>query len=287
VIAGTPGYMAPEQVRGERVDGRADLGATLYEMLGGRRPFTGDGTIEVLHGILATDPPDIADVVPNIPPAVAAIVMRLRQKDPAARFQSAADLAWALEQARQRPRATATRGMEAMRPSRWPAERRLAWMAAIAALAILAAGALWPRARDEAVSAAAPLTPFVWPLPDGLALDSPPVPSPDGRRIVFAATSDDGRRHLWLKEGEALHAVVMSGTDDARQPFWKPDGQSVGFFARGMLMKVALDGGAPVELAPAADPRGAAWSHRQGVMPAAAPAEGQRCALPCQHRLPA
>ena len=101
VIVGTAGYMAPEQVKGEPVDGRADLfalGVMLYEMLGGRHPFKRASTFETLHAILTTDPPDVSTLNRNVSLPLARIVTRLLKKDREARFQSAVDLAWALEQ---------------------------------------------------------------------------------------------------------------------------------------------------------------------------------------------
>ena len=70
LVAGTAGYMAPEQVRGEAVDRRADifaLGAVLYEMLAGRRPFKGDSTLGTLDAVLTRQPPDLSDVNPADP----------------------------------------------------------------------------------------------------------------------------------------------------------------------------------------------------------------------------
>jgi eukaryotic-like serine/threonine-protein kinase len=63
LVLGTPGYMAPEQIRGQAVDGRADLfalGVVLYEMLSGQRAFAGESTVEALNAILKEDPPDLA-----------------------------------------------------------------------------------------------------------------------------------------------------------------------------------------------------------------------------------
>jgi len=99
LLFGTPGYMAPEQVRGEPVDHRADIfamGALLYEMLAGRRAFHGASAIETLNAILTTNPPPLAHEVTGIPPGLDVIVERCLEKDPDRRFQSAGDLEAAL-----------------------------------------------------------------------------------------------------------------------------------------------------------------------------------------------
>jgi serine/threonine protein kinase/Tol biopolymer transport system component len=101
-IAGTPPYMAPEQVRGEAVDGRSDifsLGAMLYEMLTGRRPFAGRSTIETLHAILTVDVAPVSHACATVPPALAHIVDRCLEKHPEKRFQNADELVVALEAA--------------------------------------------------------------------------------------------------------------------------------------------------------------------------------------------
>ena len=86
--------MAPEQVRGEVVDGRADifaLGAVLYEMLAGRRAFKGDSTLGTLDAVLTLQPPDLSDVSRDVPPALSHIVRRCLAKSPDDRFATAAD----------------------------------------------------------------------------------------------------------------------------------------------------------------------------------------------------
>ena len=100
LIAGTAGYMAPEQVRGEVVDRRADifaLGAVLYEMLAGRRAFKGDSTLGTLEAVLTRQPPDLSDVRREVPPALSPIVRRCLVKSPDDRFATVADLVSALE----------------------------------------------------------------------------------------------------------------------------------------------------------------------------------------------
>src|SRR5262249_53477469 len=95
-VLGTPGYMSPEQVRGEPVDARTDifsLGTVLYEMLAGAPAFPAKSLIESGHAILESDPPPLPEMVP---PSVELLVRRCLEKEPARRFQSAADLAFDL-----------------------------------------------------------------------------------------------------------------------------------------------------------------------------------------------
>ena len=95
MIVGTPAYMAPEQLVGEEIDGRADLyaaGVVIYECLVGRAPFQAPNAVALIGKVLTTEatPPAVAGV--DIPPAVSALVMRLLSKDPAARPANAVEL---------------------------------------------------------------------------------------------------------------------------------------------------------------------------------------------------
>jgi eukaryotic-like serine/threonine-protein kinase len=102
VVAGTVGYMAPEQARGGTVDGRADLfalGAVLYEMLAGCRPFTATSALGTLEASLTLPPPDLSVANPALTPSLTRIVERCLAKAAADRFTSAADLESALESA--------------------------------------------------------------------------------------------------------------------------------------------------------------------------------------------
>ena len=103
-ILGTAGYMAPEQVRGEAADARSDLfalGAILHELLTGKRAFAGASFVETGHAILNDEPAPLAALRPDVPPGLDAIVRRCLEKEPTQRFQSAADLAFALEALRE------------------------------------------------------------------------------------------------------------------------------------------------------------------------------------------
>jgi len=100
VVLGTLGYMAPEQLRGQAVDARADLfalGCVLYEMLSGQRAFARGTGPDCLAAILREEPPPLDGLAPQIPPALQAIVTRCLAKRPEDRFDSARDLALALE----------------------------------------------------------------------------------------------------------------------------------------------------------------------------------------------
>jgi len=91
IIAGTPGYMAPEQLRGERVDGRADLfavGCVLYQMLTGRQPFEGPTTASVIEKTLYTFPPDPSKVREDAPHTLDRVVARAMKKDPDDRYNN-------------------------------------------------------------------------------------------------------------------------------------------------------------------------------------------------------
>ncbi len=95
IARGTPLYMSPEQASGKAIDLRTDLwslGAVLYEMLAGRPPFLGDTQLHVMHAIVHEEPPGLREVLPDLPAEVDAIVSRALQKDPARRYQSAAEM---------------------------------------------------------------------------------------------------------------------------------------------------------------------------------------------------
>jgi urea transport system substrate-binding protein len=96
LIAGTPLYMSPEQANGQDVDQRSDLfslGSVLYAMCTGQPPFRAEKTVSVLKRVRKDTPPPIREINPNIPDWLAAMVVKLHAKEPAQRFQSAAEVA--------------------------------------------------------------------------------------------------------------------------------------------------------------------------------------------------
>src|SRR5262249_29404614 len=97
-VLGTVGYMSPEQARGDPADHRSDifsLGAVLYEMLSGRRAFSGETAPEIMTAIIKEDPPALANA--EVPPSLEQVLRRCLEKAAGERFQSARDVAFALE----------------------------------------------------------------------------------------------------------------------------------------------------------------------------------------------
>jgi serine/threonine protein kinase len=261
VIVGTVGYMPPEQINGQAFDARGDLfalGATMYEMLTGEKAFAGPSSGETLHAVLTADPVGVAALNPRVPPRLAAIVARLLKKAPDQRFQSASDVAWALEQV------TPTEpdlGVQRLTPNVVAPARRRPWRIAVAAILWVASLlVVWQlRTGSEPAPSATQLTQFSWSLPDGMTLDSAPSVAPDGRRIAFVARQD-GVNRLFVRGLASGVPVALPGTEGARHPFWSPDGRYLGFFTLGKLKTVLVAAGAPTEIADARDGRGAAWS---------------------------
>ncbi len=99
-IAGTVAYMAPEQAEGQNVDGRSDIfsfGAVLYEMVTGRRAFSGATTLSTLASVLHSDPAPVSEAREPVPRELSRIIKRCLQKDPRRRWQNVVDLKIALE----------------------------------------------------------------------------------------------------------------------------------------------------------------------------------------------
>lgn len=124
-ILGSPSYMAPEQVRADQVDGRADLfalGSVLYECLTGQVAFGGDSLANVTYKIITDEPDAIETKNATVPPAIRGVVQRAMQKEPEKRYQTGAELAAALREAAAMPPASTveTAAARPARPARPP-----------------------------------------------------------------------------------------------------------------------------------------------------------------------
>jgi serine/threonine protein kinase/TolB-like protein len=163
VIAGTVGYMSPEQVRGEPLDGRSDLfslGVVLYEMLTSRRPFRGESQIETLNAILKEEPPP-DPVLTALPPELERILRRCLAKRRENRYHSGADLAHDL---RTSLTATSSGTIPAPAPARSSRSLFPVLAAGLAVLAAVLAGVFLLGRRPPASSSALPRTLAVMPF---------------------------------------------------------------------------------------------------------------------------
>ncbi|MBL8137570.1 MAG: protein kinase [Acidobacteria bacterium] len=223
-VLGTVGYMAPEQVRGEVVDARADvfsLGTVCYEMLAGRRAFTGDTSVEIMAAIIRSDPPDLP---PETPPGLSRIVRRCLEKLPAQRFQSAADVAFALDAVAGGTAPSVSASVAAAPPPTPPAARAGPGVAAAVAAAFLVGGGLvWAALR---MFTPAPVAEVVY---EAKTFDRLPVMNarfmPDGQTIVYSAAS----------RGYAPALYVISPTAEAPQRLDVPDAHLLSVSAKGEL----------------------------------------------------
>src|SRR5262245_34575064 len=252
-LLGTMGYMAPEQVRGQTVDHRADvfaLGAILYEMLSGQKAFAGATAADTISAIIDRDPPELPSER-RIPPGLVRVVDRCLEKNPAARFQSTRDLAFALESLSTHSEVGAR---DVAVTGRSGVGGRLLWAIAggIAAAALALGAARYFRTAPVETRAfrstivAPPNTSITFDFP-GFAAAVLAV-SPDGQRLAFLARAADGRVQLWLRPLDGISAQALMGTEGASAPFWSPDSQFLGFFADGKLKKINAAGGPPLVL---------------------------------------
>ena len=197
MVMGTVGYMAPEQVRGQEVDGRADifsLGLLLYELLSGKRAFPGPSSVEILHAILNEEPPDL----PAIPPALHRILRRCLEKDPRRRYQNASDLAFAL-----REWSELSTSSHAAQPTASPSPRTSRrWIRLAAATALIAAaGAIswwWARPSPSQPPSYRQIT-FQEGAINGARFTS------DGQSVVYAAS--------WVGQGSRVYISSLRTRD--------------------------------------------------------------------------
>jgi eukaryotic-like serine/threonine-protein kinase len=261
-IVGTVQYMSPEQIEGKEADARSDifaLGAVLYEMASGKRPFDGKSQISLASSILEKDPEPITSINPKIPATFEQLLTTCLQKNPDDRFQSAHDLKLQLQwiAAEKSPAALIIRPTPALGRN-----QLLALTTAIVAGLVLGAyaGIFIFHSRQPLRTMRTVINP-----PSKTTINlmgdfaGPPVLSPDGTSLAFAATDPNGKSMLWIRPMDSLDARMLPGTDGAIFPFWSPDGASLGFFADNKLKTIDLNSTSAQVIADAPFGRGGAW----------------------------
>ena len=296
---GTPAYMAPEQAAGETVDHRADLyalGVMAYETLTGRPPFEGRTAQQLLAAHATQTPEPIERRRASVPPALAALVMRLLEKNPADRPQTA-DVALVTLDAVPDVGST-TPVPEALRADGTHATRRRipVWAPVGIAAALLGwiAGTFLGARHGDDGDAARPLAATITAPPDHeIRPDGGFELSPDGTKLAFVAADPRGATAVWVRPLDVLAATRVDGTDGATLPFWSADGASLGFFSGGQLRVAELRSGTQRALCPAPRPGGGTWTPSGTVVYSPdflgeplykVPAAGGQCTLLTRYR---
>ena len=253
-IVGTPQYMAPEQAEARAVDARTDVfafGSLLYEMLSGRKAFTGDTPAAVMHAIAAGTAPPPIDQVPG---SLNRVLRDCFARDPDERWQSMGDLRRVLADVADQPVASGAAASTSIGRREW-----IAWGAA--AIFGTAAGFTLLRRPSREMSLS-PLVRLDVVAPAGMAMNffqTMPALSPDGQTLVFSALVE-GRLSLWLRRLDSLELRELPDTNGGGGVFWSPDGRSLGFFADGKLMRMPLSGGARHPLCDSPLGSGGVWT---------------------------
>lgn len=258
VVMGTAGYMAPEQVRGQAVDHRADIfsfGAVLYEMLSGQRAFHRDTAVETLNAILKEDPPELETKKLHVAPGLERIVHHCLEKKPADRFQSARDLSFALASL-----SDASNEQHAVHPTRANIRRRWIGLAAGLLFAVAAAFLTFVVMRGRA----AERLDFAIPVHSEV---SHLAISHDGKWLAYVSPGDTGLPKIYVQRVGSNDVRVLSETEGASYPFWSPDDKFVAFFANNRIQKVAIAGGEPQTITAAGgNPRGGSWGSKGVIL---------------------
>ena len=265
LVLGTPSYMSPEQARGHIVDKRTDIwafGCVLFEILCGRRAFSGATLSDTIATILTREP-DWDQLPAAIPAGVSRLLRRCLEKDPKRRLRDIGDARIELDDARSQAGDESGGSQQA---------RGITRRTAIAALAGTAAGAVATgafairRYRDDATPRN--VTRFAIAMPEGEVHNASHNCrlgiSRDGRRIAFNTVGPNGIR-LYVRSLGDLEARLLKEAGEGFTPVFSPDDRSLLFVASRQIRKVALSGGAPATVCTIGSFAGTTWADDQTI----------------------
>ena len=255
VILGTAAYMAPEQARGRRVDHRADVwafGCVLFEMLAGRRAFDAADVTDTIVAVLSKEPD--WQMLPASAAAVRPLLSRCLRKDVKQRLQAIGDARIQIEDLLDGPLEQPADRRTSAPPRTW------ALAAAAITGAIVAGGAVaWILARPAPVPVLTARLEILPPPSQAVAVqgaDRNLAISPDGRYVVYLSGNPS---QLVLRPIDRREGQLIAGTSGARYPFFSPDGRWIAFFDGLWLKRVAVAGGPVLTICESEIPRGASW----------------------------
>ena len=250
---GTPQYMSPEQLTGDReADARSDqysLACVAYEMLAGEPPFAAPTSQAILANILTQPARRLSQRRRKVPPGLETAVHRALERLPADRYSTLRDFSRALTAeptSQTAPGFAATPRAGGNMLAKWTP-----WIIAAATAGL----ALWTAVGDRASSSALQVRLSLPGLPGGTQTGNEMDVSPDGKLVVYRADSGG----LVLQPLDELRQRDVPSTEDARAPRFSPDGRSLLFFEDGALYTVAVEGSVPLQIVDSVRNRWADW----------------------------
>ena len=243
VILGTTAYMSPEQAKAKNVDKRTDIwafGCVLYEMLTGQAAFSGTDVTDTLAAVIRSEP-EWKSLPANLHWRLREVLERCLEKEAKDRYSGISDARVDIQKALADPSGLFVQPGTIAEP-RMKLRTNLPWIAAIILVAIITGIAFW----------------LLWPAPPqprmtrfevelagmGPALIGSVALSPDGSRFVYPACGQ-----LYMHVLDQMEPTPIPGTEKGSQPFFSPDGESIGFSTPTQLKSVSLTGVPPVVLA--------------------------------------
>jgi serine/threonine protein kinase len=253
VILGTAAYMSPEQARGKAVDKKADIwafGAVLFEMLAGRAAFSGKDVTDILAAVIRSEP-EWNSLPANLHWRLQEVLERCLKKDAKDRYHDISDVKVDVQRILTDP--SGLMAQPAIAAPRTRLRTMLPWLAAILGIIIVGI-AIWLLKQPPPPEPRQVMR-FEYDLPEGQQLTGLDL-SPDGKQFVYSTT-----KGIYVRSVNELIAKLIAGTEGpASQPFYSPDGKSIGYFTPNdnWLKKIAITGGAPINLCTALA-QGAWW----------------------------
>ena len=286
LVVGTISYMSPEQARGQKLDARTDifsLGIVMYELFSGKRPFNGEGQLDLISSILKDEPAPLRSYTAELPRQLERIVEKALRKDRQYRYQHVKDLEIDLEDLREEIKfeaklnSTTDQAVPAQLTSNIGLRQTLTegistrrftllhLTGIIAAIALMIGAVVYFRpGMARSSSPAAPKSAEIanWISAPGELFSNASF-SPDGKMIAFSSTRS-GKKDIWITQTTSTEAIPVTKDEFSNvDPIWSPKGDEIAFYSQkgnnpgggagAGIWRVSALGGVPKSIAPISD----------------------------------